>query len=70
MPRSLTGLLIIRAWVEEGSAKPLRAHLRLTTDIADGFSRELTLADVADVSTAVETWLQDVLAAPQPLDGL
>ncbi|MPZ50464.1 MAG: hypothetical protein GEU75_14395 [Dehalococcoidia bacterium] len=63
MPRNLTGLLIIRAWVEQGSSKPLRAHLRLTTDVADGFERELTLADVADVSAAVETWLLDVMDA-------
>ena len=60
-----TGLLIIRAWVELGSSKPLRAQIRLTTDIAAGFEREVTLADVHGVSAAVETWLRNVLAAGQ-----
>jgi hypothetical protein len=57
-----TGLLIIRAWVEQGSDKPLRARIRLTTDVAAGFERELTFADIKAVSVAVETWLGAVLA--------
>ena len=64
MPLNHTGLFIIRAWVEQGSLKPLRAHIRLTTDVAAGFACETTLADVHAVSAAVESWLQDVL-----LDG-
>ena len=62
MPLDNVGLLIIRAWVEQGSSKPLRAQIRLTTDVAAGFERELTLADVSDVSATVEAWLRDVLA--------
>ncbi len=46
MPPDHTGLLIIRAWVEQGSPKPLRAQIRLTTDVAAGFGSEMTLADV------------------------
>jgi hypothetical protein len=61
MPQDHTGLLIIRAWVEQGSSKPLRAQVRLTTDVAAGFASEVTLADVNAVSAAVEAWLQDVL---------
>ena len=60
-----TGLLIIRAWVEQGSSKPLRAQIRLTTDGAAGFEQKLTLADVNAVSAAVEAWLRDVLADEQ-----
>lgn len=62
MPPDRTSLLIIRAWVEQQSPKPLRAQVRLTIDVAVGFERELTLANVADVSAAVEAWLRDVLA--------
>ncbi|HLF79748.1 MAG TPA: hypothetical protein VJB57_19880 [Dehalococcoidia bacterium] len=62
MPRDHTGLLIIRAWVEQGSSKPLRAHIRLTTDIAAGFASEMTLAEIHAVSGAVEAWLQAVLS--------
>ena len=69
MPLDHTGLLIIRAWVEQGSSKPLRAQIRLTTKVGDGFERELTLTEVADVSAVVETWLRDVLlnGLPDPL---
>ncbi len=61
MPPDHTGLLIIRAWVEQGSPKPLRAQIRLTTDVAAGFASEMTLADVRAVSSAVEAWLDAVL---------
>jgi hypothetical protein len=66
MRQDHTGLLIIRAWVEEGSSKPLRAQIRLTTDVGVGFASEMTLADVNAVSTAVEAWLQDVLLNGHP----
>jgi hypothetical protein len=58
--------MIIRAWVEQGSSRPLRAHVRLTNDIPAGFAREVTLADVAAVSAAVEAWLEDVLLDGRP----
>ena len=57
-----TGLLIIRAWVESGSLKPLRAQIRLTADISAGLEREFTLVDINTVSEAVKTWLRDVLS--------
>jgi hypothetical protein len=65
MPLNHTGLLIICVWVEEGSSKPIRARVRLTTDVAAGFASEKTPADVHAVSAAVEAWLQGVL-----IDGL
>jgi hypothetical protein len=68
MPPDHTGLLIIRAWIEPGSSKPLRAHIRLTTDVATGFASETTLADVHAVSVAVEAWLQDVLLNSRPTE--
>ena len=64
MPLYRTGLLLVRAWVEKGSLKPLRAHIRSTTDVAKGFESELTLVDVASASAVLETWLEKVL-----LDG-
>jgi hypothetical protein len=64
MPLHRSGLLIIRAWLEPGSTRPLRAHLRLSTDIAAGFDREVTLANVDEVSSVVEGWLRDILAPP------
>jgi hypothetical protein len=61
----VTGLMIIRTWLEPGSPKPLRVQIRLTTDISMGFEREVTLADIPAVSAAVETWLHDVLELGQ-----
>lgn len=61
MPLDRTGLMIIRAWIEPGSSKPLRARVRLTRDVGAGFEEEMTLTDVPAVSAAVEFWLQDVL---------
>jgi hypothetical protein len=55
--------LIIRAWVEGGSAEPLRAHVRVTDDISTGMERSLTLTldQPAAVGELVDTWLQGVL---------
>src|SRR5687768_9922352 len=66
MPLYRTGLLLIRAWVEKGSSKPLRAHIRTTTDVSKGFETESTVVDVASSSAIVESWLGDVLADAQP----
>jgi uncharacterized protein YrrD len=65
MPLYSTGLLLIRAWVEKGSPKPLRAHIRTTTDVSKGFESELLVADVTSTVTTVETWLEDVLKDDQ-----
>lgn len=66
MPASHTGLLIIRAWIEEGSSEPLRAHIRLTTDVSCGFEETMALSQVPDVCKAVETWLGNVLSGSTP----
>ncbi len=57
-----TGLLIIRAWVEEGSSEPLRVQIRLTTDVSEGFQRTINLTDVEETSAAVQGWLTDIAA--------
>ena len=65
-------LLVIRAWVEEGSERPLRVEVRLTADTARGFQRELTFSEAGPVEALVRTWLAEVLAGsagPDTLDG-
>ena len=59
-----TGLMIIRAWVEEGSREPLRVQIRHTNDVSKGFQRTTNLRDLADASAAVEGWLMDIMAEP------
>ncbi len=62
-----TGLLIIRAWVEEGSSQRLRAEVRSTTDVSAGIQRTLNLARAAEVGAEVQDWLADVMGvAEQP----
>ncbi|MDQ6728223.1 MAG: hypothetical protein M3066_18990 [Actinomycetota bacterium] len=56
-----TGLLIIRAWIEDGSPEPLRAQIRLGADVTAGFERTLTLADPDEICAVVEEWLDGIL---------
>ena len=66
MPVSRTGLFIIRVWIEEGSSEPLRARIRLTTDVSSGFEDSMTLSQVHAVCEAVATWLGDMLSGSAP----
>ncbi len=56
-----TGLLIIRTWIEQGSPEPLRAHIRVSTDVSAGFERTVTLLRAEDVCAAVQAWLDDIM---------
>ena len=65
-PQALTsdrpGLLIIRAWIEEGSSEPLRVQVRVADDVSAGFDRVLTLSRADDVCAAVGEWLGDLVS--------
>jgi hypothetical protein len=61
MPNERVGLMIIRAWSEAGSSKPLRAHLRLTSDLGTGFESDEIFADIDPVCDLVRLWLERVL---------
>ena len=61
-----SGILIIQARCEETSSQPLRAHLRLTTEISSGLEASMTLTQVAPVGTIVETWLNNLLTSKRP----
>ncbi len=65
MATERTGLLIIRAWVEEGSSAPLRAQLSMTSDVAAGMEHSSVHSDVADVGIEVEGWLREILRGPE-----
>jgi hypothetical protein len=56
-----TGLLIIRAYVERESSAPLRAEIRLTSDVSAGIERTFVLADADVVARVVRSWLDDIL---------
>jgi hypothetical protein len=58
--RTRTGLLIIRAWVESGSSSPLRAQIRLTSDVSLGLERSQTVTQADAVVQAVQAWLLEM----------
>ena len=62
MAHDPTSLLIIRVWVEEGSARSLRAFVRHTTDVSAGFEHAETLTDADATADLVRLWLRDVLS--------
>jgi hypothetical protein len=60
---SRVGLLLIRAWVEPGSSSPLRAHVRSTNDVSQGFRQSLTVADKEAIVAVVQAWLSEMRAS-------
>ena len=68
MASDRTGLLVIRAWVEEGSSQPLRAQLRFSGDVSAGFERTLTLARPEEVGATVQEWLADIVSEAERPD--
>jgi len=62
MPKDRTGLLIIRAWTEDGSLTPLRAQLSRTADVSTGIEERSVHTDVIEVGAEVDTWLREILA--------
>ena len=62
MTKTRTGLLIIRAWAEPGSSSPLRAQIRLTTDVSLGAERSATLTEPDAAIEIVQTWLLEMAA--------
>jgi hypothetical protein len=67
--RPQIGLLIIRAWIEPGSSSPLRAQLRITTDVSVGFDASRTLTREEAVIEAVQAWLSSMLAGSSAVNG-
>lgn len=54
-------LLIVHAWMEQGSERPLRAHLRAAADVDAGFESDLTLSNIDAVCDGVRDWLERVV---------
>ena len=66
MPTDRTGVLIIRAWIEDGSVEPLRAEVRTVDDVSAGIECKRTMARAEEVVAAVQQWLADFLSSQQP----
>jgi hypothetical protein len=63
--RLQAALLIIRAWVERGSFRPLRARIRLTKDVSNGFEKTATVTSPEAGAEIVKDWLEDLLVTDQ-----
>jgi len=63
--KTRTGLLIIRAWAEPGSSSPLRAQIRLTTDVSLGVERSETITEVDAAIEVVQDWLLEMSTTTQ-----
>ena len=59
----VVALLTIRAWCEEGSPNPLRAEIRMTSDVSSGFQSVWAVAERGQVMDAVKAFLDDVMLA-------
>jgi hypothetical protein len=57
------GVLLIRAWIEQGSAEPLRARIQATIGLSQAPASSHALAGVDDVLEVVRAWLQQILPA-------
>ena len=55
--------MVISAWFEPGSSKPLRAYIRSTADVSKGFQHDTTVADADTASGAVKAWLEELEAS-------
>lgn len=52
--------MVIRAWIEKGSTKPLRAEVRHTRDVSTGFDAESTLTEPDRVVAEVRDFLTNL----------
>ena len=63
-PREPVGVLILRVWLEQGSPKPFRAGIRVTTDAGFAPAASLHLAEPGEVIDAVREFLERVSGEP------
>jgi hypothetical protein len=59
--RNPTALLVLRVWMERGSALPLRAYIRQTANASLGFEVTSVETDVEAAVASVRTWLQGLV---------
>jgi hypothetical protein len=57
------GLMVLRVWTEQGSARPLRVDVRQASDLSRGFRRTVTLTDIDLVLATVRSFLESRPAA-------
>jgi hypothetical protein len=60
MDTQRVALMIIRAWTEAGSAHPLRAEIRSTSDVLAGIQSASTMTRSERVMESVRVFLDDV----------
>jgi hypothetical protein len=60
-----TGVLVIRAWLEEAAeTDTLRARITRTSDIAEAAPSQEVSASETEILAIVRSWLREVVAHP------
>jgi hypothetical protein len=59
---AVTGIFVVRAWLEPGSTQPLRATIRSTGDVARGIEHELTVTDGGVACAHLLRWIEELRA--------
>jgi len=58
-----TGVLVIRAWLEDGAeTDTLRARITRTSDIAEAAASQEVSASETEILAIVRSWLREVVA--------
>ena len=60
MPYEPVGVLILRVWLEQGSATPFRATIRMTQDVGSAPPTSVSLAVPSEVIDTVRWFLDQV----------
>jgi hypothetical protein len=62
-----SGVLVVRAWVEQGTVPSLRARITQSHDLSTTEQIVTTTADVEDILSTVRAWLDALLSGQATL---
>jgi hypothetical protein len=60
-PTAAAGVLLVRAWVEDGSPSGLRARITQTRDLTSDEQTITIAASIDEVCRTVRIWLEDLV---------
>jgi hypothetical protein len=64
-----TGVLVVRAWLEDGRNGGLRARITWTADVSGRGLTRLTASGQEQIHEAIEAWLDAVAAGDDSVTG-
>jgi hypothetical protein len=64
-----TGVLVVRAWLDDGRSGGLRARITWTADVSGRELTRLTASGQEQIHEAVDVWLEAVVAGDDSVTG-